>query len=297
MPSHYFELAQDFIWRSARLIDRHLFAYLFSEGPKAPVVAALKAYQNPDGGFGNALEPDKRTPASQPIDAEEALKYLYAVDMLGDPAVHAEILRPLCDWLQTIAHSEGGVPFILPSANSYPHTPWMGADDNPPAALNPTASITGYLLKSGLRHSWIERAEIYCWQGIEKSADHGYHTVMPEAVFLQNASDHPRAVPLLNRLIEEVRQPGVVELDPNAGGYVHPPLHWASLPSSPFRSIFTHATLQLHLAALVNAQRPDGGWPISWDAVSPAAEAEWRGKLTVDTLATLRAYQQEGFEI
>src|SRR5690349_9511899 len=68
--------ATDFIWRNARLLERHLFAYHTAQGSADQVRAALRAYQNADGGFGNALEPDKRCPASQPIDAEMALRVL-----------------------------------------------------------------------------------------------------------------------------------------------------------------------------------------------------------------------------
>src|SRR5689334_19328631 len=62
--------ASDFLWRNARLLERHLFAYHFADGSSDPVRAALRAYQNADGGFGQALEPDKRCPDSQPIDVE-----------------------------------------------------------------------------------------------------------------------------------------------------------------------------------------------------------------------------------
>lgn len=297
MQSNYFEKAQDFIWRNARLIDRYRFAYLFCQGPKEPVLAALKAYQNPDGGFGNALEPDKRVPASQPLDAEEALKYLDSVDALRDPQVHREMLLPLCDWLQTITRAEGGIPFSLPSANAYPHTPWMGTDENPPAAINPTAAIAGHLLKSGVRHPWLDRAVDYLWKAIEASQDDSYHTVITEVVFLQNAPDKTRAAGLLERLVERVRKPGVVELDPGAGGYVQMPLDWAPRADSLFRPLFDDATLQTHLAALAARQRPDGGWPITWDSISPAVECEWRGKMTVDKLLTLRSYDEAGFKI
>ena len=63
------DAAAGFVWRTARLLDRHRFAHLFLDGDRAPVLAALAAYQNPDGGFGNALEPDLRGPASQPEPA------------------------------------------------------------------------------------------------------------------------------------------------------------------------------------------------------------------------------------
>jgi hypothetical protein len=62
------ESAQTFILSNARLLERHLFAYLFQGGDRQKALTALLAYQNEDGGFGNALEPDKRTKTSQPID-------------------------------------------------------------------------------------------------------------------------------------------------------------------------------------------------------------------------------------
>lgn len=298
MQPQIFEKAQDFIWRNARLIDRRLFAYLFCQEPKEPVITALRAYQHPDGGFGNALEPDKRTLDSQPIDAETALRYLDAIDALTNPQVQSDLLLPLCGWLETITTSEGGIPFSLPSANQYPHTPWMGtADDHPPAALNPTASIAGLLLKSGIQHHWLDRAAEYCWKNIETSTDDEYHTIITEVIFLENAPDKARAGALLNRLVEHVRRPGVVELDPSAGGYVHMPLDWASHPDSPFRPVFDDDTLYLHLKALANRQQPDGGWPITWDALGPGPEAEWRAKLTIEAISTLKSYEAAGYRI
>ena len=295
MQSQAFELAQEFIWRNARLIDRYLFTALFCQGPKTQVISALKAYQNPDGGFGNALEPDKRTPASQPIDAESALRYLDAVDGLSDPQVHRDLLQPLCGWLQSVTTPEGGIPFVLPTSNPYPHTPWMAtSDDHPPAAVNPTASVAGYLLKGGVRHTWLERAVEYCWKHIELSTDIEYHTVMTEVVFLQNAPAPSRAAGLLAQRVQRTRQPGVVELDPDAGGYVHMPLDWAPRPDSPFRSQFDELTLRTHLARLAKRQQPDGGWSITWDTVSPAAVMECRAKVTIDAIATLQAYQSIG---
>ena len=60
--------AHDFMLRNARLLERRLFEATWTGGPSAAVVAALAAYQNADGGFGAGLEPDKRDPASQPVD-------------------------------------------------------------------------------------------------------------------------------------------------------------------------------------------------------------------------------------
>ena len=290
-----YSAAETFIWQNARLIDRHLFARLFCQGPLDPIIVTLKAYQNPDGGFGQALEPDNRCPASQPIFVETALHILDRSDALRDARVQAELLLPACDYLASIATQAGGVPFVLPSANPYLHTPWMGAPDHPPAALNPTASIAGLLLKAGLRHPWVEAASAYCWQEIAASQSEGFHDILPMVTFLENAPQRPQAALQLERIAARVRSKHLVELDPKAGGYVQLPLDWAPQPASFFRPFFDGDTIRLHLSALAARQRPDGGWPISWDTVSPAAEAEWRGLVTLNALATLHAYEQAGF--
>jgi hypothetical protein len=91
------EGAAGFVWRSGRLIDRHRFTHLFLGGDRAPVLAALAAYQNPDGGFGNALEPDLRGPGSQPEPVEVAFWVLDEVGAMDGPMVAAA-----CDWLATV---------------------------------------------------------------------------------------------------------------------------------------------------------------------------------------------------
>src|SRR5579863_7261977 len=156
--------AQGFIWRNARLVERFLFSYLFDHGAKEQVLAALRAYQNADGGFGNALEPDKRCPASQPQDIEFALHILDTIDAMRDPMV-----ARACDYLVTITTPEGGVPFALPSVNAYPHAPWWTIEDNPPASLIPTAAIAGLLLKHGIQHPWLETASAFCWRQIAET--------------------------------------------------------------------------------------------------------------------------------
>jgi hypothetical protein len=70
--------AENFIWSAARLVDRHRYSVLFADGPAELVVEALRGYRNPDGGFGHALEPDLRCPASQPAPT------LYALEILNE---------------------------------------------------------------------------------------------------------------------------------------------------------------------------------------------------------------------
>jgi hypothetical protein len=283
------ERAERFIWANARLIDRHLFAYHFKGGSKEPVLATLRAYQNPDGGFGNALEPDKRTPHSQPVDAETALRVLDALDAFDDPMV-----ARLCDFLPTITRPEGGLPFTLPTANPYPHAPWWEAPQEPPAAINPTAAVAGLLRKHRVSHPWVERATAFCWETIETSETVEPHDVAAIVTFLEHALERERAERELRRLRERIAAAGVVEMDPGAQGYVHRPLDWAPWPDSPLRPLFSDDVLRANLRLLADAQREDGGWPIGWEPVSVAVECEWRGAVTIGALRTLRAFEAAG---
>src|SRR5579875_286919 len=278
--------AQNFTWLNARLLERYLFTCLFDNGPKEPVLAALRAYQNEDGGFGNALEPDKRCPSSQPQDIEIALHILDAIDATRDPMV-----ARACDYLITITTPDGGVPSALPSVNNYPHTPWWAVEDNPPASLNPTAAIAGLLLKYGIQHPWIETASNFCWREIEATDTTEFHTVMPIITFLEYSPDRAQAERELQRIASRLTQPGVIAFDPDAEGYVQKPLDWAPTPQSYCRRLFDDETIKKHLDALANQQQADGGWLLSWETISPAVEAEWRGRKTIEVLRTLDAYE------
>jgi hypothetical protein len=282
------ERAADFIWRSARLIDRLRFAHHFCGAPAEPVVAALQAYQNADGGFGNALEPDKRAPDSQPVDVETALRVL---DELADEAIWRE--RPIertLEFLEGITTPEGGIPWVLPTVRAYPRAPWWETEDNPPASPNPTAAIVGLLRKHGVRHAWVERASHYCWRAISERATEEVHELAAILTFLENAPDRPRAEKEFDRIAERLFTAGLVELDPAATGYVKKPLDWAPTPASWCHRLFDDRVITANLDALVARQQPDGGWTISWPPLSQLVELEWRGFVTVEALKTLRAY-------
>jgi hypothetical protein len=96
MSTNILESAETFIWNNARLLERRLFSFLFKGGLGKDVITALSAYQNEDGGFGNALEPDKRTSTSQPIEQEVALR------ILDDMGFDGKIAGKICEFLMSI---------------------------------------------------------------------------------------------------------------------------------------------------------------------------------------------------
>jgi hypothetical protein len=58
--------ARGFMAGNARLLDRRRFELLFDDGDPEPALAALRAYRNPDGGYGHGLEPDLRSRSRSP---------------------------------------------------------------------------------------------------------------------------------------------------------------------------------------------------------------------------------------
>src|SRR5215469_9696007 len=150
--------ATDFMWRAARLLERHRFAFLFLDGEQQKVLEALRPYQNADGGFGNGLEPDVRAPVSQPVPTWTALCILDEAEAFDDPMV-----TRACEYLLSITTTEGGVPFVLPSVREYPRAPWWETVDQPLASLNPTAAVAALLHKHRIAHPWLTDATEYCW--------------------------------------------------------------------------------------------------------------------------------------
>lgn len=277
--------AQDFMWHYARLLDRSLFAHLYQGGSRDVVIRALRAYQNDDGGFGHALEPDKRVPDSQPVDVEMALHILDIIAGFDDPMV-GQILQ----FLPTITTPEGGVPFALPSVMNYPRAPWWNIPADPPASLNPTAAIVGLLTKHGIQHPWIAQATAFCWSAIEASDSEAFHDLMPMITFLEHAADQPRAERQLPRIGERMLQRQLVAFDPAPVGYVKGPLDWAPTPASYCRRLFSDTQIAASLQQLQQRQQSDGGWPITWAPISQAVAYEWRGWVTIEALRILQAY-------
>jgi hypothetical protein len=282
MSHDFFAGAEEFIWNNARLLERQLFAYHFKGGSRESVLTTLRAYQNADGGFGHALEPDIRCPDSQPVPTQHALEFLDAIGL------DFEVVQRACDYLMTITTPEGGVPWLLPSARHYPRAPWWEAADDPPASLNPTAAIVGLLYKNRIQHEWLDRAAAYCWAKIADLQPTDQHEMGVVLAFLTHVPDRQRAEQELSRLAQHLFAAGLVA-DAQATGYVRKPLDWAPTPEHPLRKYFSEAEIQANLDAIIAGQQADGGWNITWPAISPGCELEWRGWVTLGSLLTLRA--------
>lgn len=283
--------ASDFIYKNARLLERLRFAHLSGQGSPEAVLQALAAYQNKDGGFGHALEPDIRSPYSQPQGAE------FALHLMDETGIFPEsLMTGLGQFLEQHSNPHtGGWPYAFRSVNEHPHAPWWTTESDDTASINPTGSIVALLLKSRdwhpfLKEKWLNRAIQYTWDTVESADLTGFHNCIQAVHFLEQQSGDPRAAAVKSRVDQHLSEPGVIELDPRAEGYVQKVLDWAPDSTSYAAQFVPEEILSLHLDHLVSEQQADGGWPISWEPLSSAAKNEWRGHLTIERLKTLSSY-------
>jgi hypothetical protein len=282
--SEPFARGRDFIYRDGRLLERRLFARLFEDAPAGAVVDCVRGYRNPDGGFGHALEPDKRAPESQPLDVQIAFETLDAAD-----AFDAELVGRACDFLETVADERGAVPVVLPSIARYPRADHWQDGDFPPAP-SPAIGIAALLYKHDVAHSWRERVNAYCWSVIENDRPDDAHALRECFAFVEHAPDRDRAEAAANGLAEALTQARWFNADADYDGYGLTPLHFATTPYSRWRALFAAEQIDAHLKRLAADQEDDGGWPLSWQPPSEAARLEWRGIETLRALRILTAY-------
>lgn len=283
-----FTAGDKFLSKQARLLDRRLFATCFLGAPATGVVDALRGYQNDDGGFGHGLEPDKRCPASLPVDVEVAF---HAMSTAAAP--DEAMVRRACDFLARAAAevgAGGAVPLAFPVIEAFPRAAhWTEWTYEP--GINPTAGLVGLLYKLGVEHPWMTQATKYCWEKVESGQVLDFvHTFSEALIFLEHVPDRKRADKCAAELAGSIAAVPGLHLDPDAEGYGLSPLHFAPTARSRWRSLFTDEQIEAHLDKLASTQQADGGWAISWEPPSEASALEWRGIVTLSALRTLTSY-------
>jgi hypothetical protein len=104
--------------RNAREIDLARWKYHFENGSKKDVIEALLLYQNPDGGFGNAIDADNWNTNSLPYATLYVLNILKEIEFydLSHP-----IYKKLCKYLDSESNFPSGCIFTVESNKDFPH--------------------------------------------------------------------------------------------------------------------------------------------------------------------------------
>ncbi|ADL49970.1 hypothetical protein Clocel_0185 [Clostridium cellulovorans 743B] len=146
MSKKQFEVIRNWMYRNARPLDIARWKYHFENGNKDDVLAALSAYQNPNGGFGYALEADSWNPNSSPIQTWCATEILYE---LGITDKNNEIVRNILSYLDSGKDFQDGHWIAqIPTNDDYPHAEWWSYRENviDQWGYNPTICLVGFIL-------------------------------------------------------------------------------------------------------------------------------------------------------
>lgn len=286
--------AEEFVFTHGRLLERRRVGLLLHGGGVDGALVALGAYRNPDGGFGHGLEPDVRSPLSEPLSTLSALDLLASWELSDHPWV-----RKALEWTASMAAVDGSVPFITRESLEWPHAPWVQSTDG---GSHLTYGFAAATRLTGFSGGWAEAASDWCLSRLASagSASSPASGELPayEAKYalrflasqgLGDPSDHPALAALAHQL-------GVDGALHVVGGAEDERIHAIDLLHNPWALTFPTELPERLVTAdllardrdwLASGQRPDGGWTVDWPAWSPAQGLEWRGLRTVEALEIL----------
>ena len=283
--------ATDFMATHARVLDRRRFELRAGRTDPSGVLAALDGYRNVDGGYGWGLEPDLRSPESQPGAAHHAFEVFEDIAPAAAPQAVA-----LCDWLDSVTLPDGGLPMALPLGVPAGSGPWWKAADPSVSSLQITAVAVAAAQRVAAHdpavaaHPWLERATRYCLEAIEAMDEGPFAYVLAFSIHLLDAvhDTRPEAPQLLRKLGEYVPADGRLRVRGGTEDEMLHPLDIAPHPDGPARDLLTAEVISADLERLAALQQEDGGWTVDFLAISAAGSLEWRGYATVRAIDILR---------
>ncbi|MBM7784253.1 hypothetical protein [Tenggerimyces flavus] len=289
--------AGDFIWLTARVLEQRRYEHLFHHGSADAVLTALSAYENPDGGYAYALEPDNRGPNSQPNATISAVSIFEEVKAIDSDRAQAAV-----DYFGSVVLPDGSTPVLVPGYEGFPNAPWIVPDPDGGGSVLLTALMMATLYRSGVERPWMAKSTDYLWTAIESiEKTHPYEAIFA-MLFLDQVPDRDRAARAAERLGRIVRDGNLVVLDHSdpskyevegyAPGEVFYAHDYAPRPTSLARAWFSDTELAEALDHLEAEQGEDGGWPVTMKQWAPGTHLEWRPIQTLGVLATLKAYER-----
>ncbi|MCG8480194.1 MAG: hypothetical protein MI724_13945 [Spirochaetales bacterium] len=301
--------AERFLLSEARDLERARFRFHFGGAGREAVLTALAEYQNGDGGFGRALEPDVRAPDSSAYATAIGLATL---DEIGCPAPDHAVRRAV-EYLAVQYDPAGLVWAPLPhAAQEHPRAPWWNdkGDEGPFGNLKatfddfkiiPRAHLVDLLHRFDADGSIPDAASLV--EDVLRSiVDADARDLGGGGTALQSSLSligNERVVhPFKERAIEHLKGmiPRVLSFDrAEWNTYCAAPLNVFPAPSSFVRGTIAEA-VERHLDFVVDSLTEGGYWepPWTWMGWYPeaweTAQKEWRGVVTLENLRILQAH-------
>ncbi len=170
-------------------LSEALVRYCWADGPAEDIVEALSKYQNPDGGFGQGLEVDIKSPASNPFAARLAMQVMLSTPLEAS----AEIRDRNSIWLAENQHEDGDWHF---TAEVYDAelAPWLADWVFP--SLNPACCVAGTANLLGIATPQMLARVAALFEekaSLEETASGEFYGMLPYVEYLRGVNFPDRA--------------------------------------------------------------------------------------------------------
>lgn len=296
LSTEQFSKARNFLLAHARPLDRAMFQFEFEHGSADDVLKELHTFQNDDGGFGQALEPDFRLPFSSAIATTVALQYISRLRLEKAPAMAVQALQYLHETFDSEHQLWESVP---ESVAQFPRAVWWeypGPQKADEHWANPGAEIMGYLYEFPNVIPNQLRDELLIDKVFEKLESCSDVLEMHDLLcYLRLAERLPTALQTkLYALLDLHIREAVTTTPAQWRDYGLQPLQVAPSPEAHYYSLL-ESHINENLGFMIENQGDDGAWNPPWqwwryETEWLQAKEEWRGVLTLDNLRVLHAY-------
>lgn len=294
-----FEKARAFVYRNARPLDLARWQFHFEDGSREAVLHALSYYQNEDGGFGHAIEPDFWNPNSSPIGCWTASNVLREIG-LTDPS--HPMIQGILRYLDSGADFDGERwSNTIPTNNDYPHAIWWSCPDAAGVPFdNPTAALAGFILRFAEKGSPLYQKGRRIAEGSIKryldGAEPEKHLIPCYLLLLEYARAAGEQLPEAERLAKQLLLDidSLLQNDPERWKteYLAKP---SDFVDSDDRTVLTRYPdlVKAECAFIRGAQLPDGSYPVTWEWVTEYPEFQiaanwWKSGIIIQNLLFLR---------
>ncbi|HHU61291.1 MAG TPA: hypothetical protein GXZ55_04935 [Natronincola sp.] len=274
-----FNKAQGFIYKNARPLDLARWQYHFEGGSKDAVLKSLSYYQNEDGGFGNALEPDSWNPNSSPIQTWVATEILREIDITDNLN---SIIKGILGYLESGQNFGGKLWYnSIKSNNDFPHAPWWHTESDTCHNIfnftandyNPTACLAGFIIrfsdkKSELYNLGCRIAQEAVEQLMSDESQNDMYTLLcyirlMEYIVEASATEIIDLVSLINRLQTQVKNCITTDTKEWEISYICKPSQFFNTNGSIFYPD-NEEIAEYECEYIIKAQLEDGSWDIPW---------------------------------
>jgi len=303
LTKKHFDKAKTSIMNRGRPLEQALCRYYFDGASKEHILVEIGKFQNDDGGFGNALEPDLRASESS------ALCTTFALDILADlevSSIEVMIEKSVNYLMRTYDEDKHIWRFIPETTDTSSHAPWWNQDGLEKTfgnfLENPRVKICGYLFHykeltpQDFRNDILNRVLAQ----METREDKVSGDTLTCYLRLFECNNLPFEAK--DRIYRKLKKmiPVSVETDSGKwGDYCLKPYWVIKSPHSSFLNLIDQAFNE-NLDYEIRNQDEDGSWkPFwSWGKAYPEdwkiAKQEWSAILTLNLIKVLKAFGRIG---